>query len=164
MDEKKKHLPLFGIGPLLCFPMAITAAIGIILSVMGIIPFTIKNEIVIYIFIAIGVLLIIEGLVCFFGADFGGGLMKSIKCNQLKTNGSYAFVRNPCYAFYFLGSTGALFIAHNPLLLVLPFFYWLEMTIVLKKTEEKWLLDLYGQEYADYCKKVNRCIPWFPRK
>ena len=31
-------------------------------------------------------------------------------------------------------------------------------------TEEKWLLDLYGDEYAAYKKRVNRCIPWIPRK
>lgn len=30
-------------------------------------------------------------------------------------------------------------------------------------TEEKWLLDLYGEEYAEYKKNVNRCIPWFPK-
>ena len=34
----------------------------------------------------------------------------------------------------------------------------------LKLTEEKWLLSLYKQEYADYLKRVNRCIPWPPRK
>ncbi len=26
--------------------------------------------------------------------------------------------------------------------------------------EEKWLLDLYGEEYVEYKKHVNRCIPW----
>ena len=36
--------------------------------------------------------------------------------------------------------------------------------VTLKLTEEKWLLDLYGQDYADYRKRVNRCIPWPPRK
>lgn len=30
--------------------------------------------------------------------------------------------------------------------------------------EEKWLAELYGQEYIDYCKKENRCIPWFSNK
>lgn len=33
----------------------------------------------------------------------------------------------------------------------------------MKHTEEKWLAALYGREYADYCKRVNRCIPWFPK-
>lgn len=164
MKNKKGHLPLFGIGPALCFPMAILSAIGILLSAKGIIPFAISNKTVVCIFTVIGIALIAEGLICFFGADFGGGIMKSIKTNQLKTNGSYAFVRNPCYAVYFLGSTGALMIAHNPLLLLLPVAFWAEMTIVLKNTEEKWLTELYGQEYIDYCKKVNRCIPWFPKK
>lgn len=164
MENEKKHLPLFGIGPILCFPMAIISAAAIFLSIKGLIPFVIENKVIKYIFIVLGIVLIIEGLVCFFGADFGGGLIKSIKSNKLKTNGAYAFVRNPCYAVYLLGSTGALLIAHNPVLLILPILFWLEMTIVLKNTEEKWLKELYGQEYIDYCKKVNRCIPWFPKK
>ena len=137
---------------------------AIFLSIKGLIPFVIENKVIKYIFIVLGIVLIIEGLVCFFGADFGGGLIKSIKSNKLKTNGAYAFVRNPCYAVYLLGSTGALLIAHNPVLLILPILFWLEMTIVLKNTEEKWLKELYGQEYIDYCKKVNRCIPWFSKK
>ena len=164
MGNDKKHLPVFGIGPILCFPMAVISAIAMYMSIKGLIPFAIENNVVKCVFIVLGIALIIEGLVCFFGADFGGGLVKSIKSNQLKTNGSYAFVRNPCYAVYFLGSTGALLIAHNPVLLILPILFWLEMTIVLKNTEEKWLKELYGQEYINYCKKVNRCIPWFPKK
>lgn len=164
MENKKNHLPILGIGPILCFPMAIIATVAIIMSVKGFIPFTIENKFVKCIFIVLGIVLIIEGLLCFFGADFGGGLVNDIKNNQLKTNGSYAFVRNPCYAVFFLGSTGAILIAHNPVLFVLPILYWLVMTIVLKNTEEKWLKELYGQEYIDYCKRVNRCIPWFPKK
>ena len=39
---------------------------------------------------------------------------------------------------------------------------WALLTVTLKLTEEKWLLDLYGQDYADYMKQVNRCIPWPP--
>ena len=30
--------------------------------------------------------------------------------------------------------------------------------------EEKWLRDMYGKEYEDYCKRVNRCWPWLPVK
>ncbi len=29
-----------------------------------------------------------------------------------------------------------------------------------EKHGEKWLLDLYGNEYAEYKKRVNRCISW----
>lgn len=60
--------------------------------------------------------------------------------------------------------SGAIFIAHNAWLLFLPIVFWAAMTILMKETEEKWLAKLYGQEYRDYCKKVNRCLPWFPKK
>ncbi len=117
MNEKKEHLPVYGIGPALCYPMALLSAIGIWLSVKGIIPGRIDNK----------------------------------------------FVRNPCYCLFLLGSTGALLIAHNPLLLVLPPLFYVWMTLIIKSTEERWLTDLYGDEYREYCRRVNRCIPWFPR-
>ena len=41
---------------------------------------------------------------------------------------------------------------------------WLIMTVALKNTEEKWLLELYGQEYTEYKQRVNRCIPWIPKR
>ena len=115
-------------------------------------------------FLIIGIVLIIEGIVLFFGADLNGNLQENIKANQLKTNGSYKYVRNPCYCLFLFGCTGALLIFGNWILLILPFLFWTYMTIVLKNTEEKWLTNIYGQEYIDYCKRVNRCIPWFPRK
>jgi protein-S-isoprenylcysteine O-methyltransferase Ste14 len=33
------------------------------------------------------------------------------------------------------------------------------MTVILIHTEEKWLTDLYGAEYEEYRKRVNRLIP-----
>lgn len=164
MKESKKHLPIFGIGPALCFPMLILTVVGIVLSVKKILPGSTSNIYINMVLLVLGILLIIEGLVLFFGADFAGGLTDSIKSNNLKTNGSYRFVRNPCYCCYFLGCTGAILIAHNPILLILPVLFWIEMTIVLKNTEEKWLKNLYGQEYITYCGQVNRCIPWLPKK
>lgn len=59
--------------------------------------------------------------------------------------------------------TGIVFMHSNIVLMFLPFVYWLFMTILMKCTEEKWLLKLYGQEYIAYCKRVNRCIPWVRR-
>ncbi|MDE5782270.1 MAG: hypothetical protein K2I03_12475 [Lachnospiraceae bacterium] len=60
--------------------------------------------------------------------------------------------------------TGAVLIANNIILLIVPVICWLYMTLFLIRTEEKWLKELYGQEYVSYCKNVNRCIPWFPKK
>ena len=162
-ENKNKHLPLYGIGPALCCPMALLSAAGIWLANKGYMPGKIDNVLIRRLFLIIGILLIIEGVVLFFGADLNGNLQKNIKANKLKTNGSYKFVRNPCYCLFLLGSAGALFIYANWILLALPFLFWIEMTIVLKNTEEKWLTDLYGQDYLDYCGRVNRCIPWLPK-
>ncbi len=163
MKSKKDHLPLYGIGPALCWPMAVLSAVGIYLSAKRIIPGAIENNAVRVVMTVLGVLLIIEGLLLFFGADLNGKLQDNIKQNKLKTDGSYRFVRNPCYCLFLLGCTGALLIAHNPVLLVLPVAFYIWMTVILKNTEEKWLKDLYGEEYTEYCRRVNRCIPWLPR-
>ena len=55
---------------------------------------------------------------------------------------------------------------HLPLLGPGPFFgvIVIALTVLLKQTEEKWLSDLYGEEYKDYCRRVNCCIPWFNNK
>ena len=84
----------------------------------------------------------------------------NIKKNHLVTTGIYAWVRNPIYSACMFACTGFILIIGNVFFFVLPFVYWLFMTVLMKHTEEKWLRDLYGQEYEDYCKRVNRCIPW----
>ena len=161
--KNREHLPLYGIGPALCYPMAVLSAVGIWLSVKGVLPGAIENRAARIIMLVIGIVLIAEGVLLFFGADLNGNLQENIKQNKLKTNGSYRFVRNPCYCLFLLGCTGAILIAHNLLLLLLPPLFYLWMTVILKHTEEKWLAELYGAEYETYCKRVNRCIPWFPK-
>ena len=44
-----------------------------------------------------------------------------------------------------------------------PLLCWGFETVVLKRTEEQWLAELYGEEYRAYCERVNRLIPWFPK-
>ena len=121
-ENKNKHLPLYGIGPALCCPMALLSAAGIWLANKGYMPGKIDNVLIRRLFLIIGILLIIEGVVLFFGADLNGNLQKNIKANKLKTNGSYKFVRNPCYCLFLLGSAGALFIYANWILLAFAFF------------------------------------------
>ena len=91
-------------------------------------------------------------------------MFDSIVENKLIVTGVYSVVRNPIYSAFFMICIGAVLIANNLILFVIPVICWIYMTVFLKKTEEKWLADLYGQEYKDYCKKVNRCIPWFPKR
>ena len=88
--KEEKHLPVYGIGPMLCWPMAVLTVAGIWMSVRGIIPGAIENGSARILLLIIGILLILEGVALFFGADLHGNLKDNIKANQLKTNGSYS--------------------------------------------------------------------------
>ena len=113
--------------------------------------------------IIIGIVFILFGIYLWINAVIVCKLDDNIRSNKLVTTGVYAYVRNPIYSAVLLVCTGAIIIANNLYLLVLPVIYWTFLTILMKNTEEKWLLNLYGDEYVNYCKKVNRCIP-FKRK
>lgn len=158
MKMQKEHLPVYGVGPIYGVCIIAATLIGIILSCMNVIPawnFSVLKVPC----IIIGILIAFTGFLVWFKAALR--IDKYIVSNKLCTDGIYAIVRNPCYSGIMLMCTGALFIANNLFLLFLPVIYWMVMTVLMKHTEEKWLYDLYGKEYADYCKKVNRCIPWF---
>ena len=86
-----------------------------------------------------------------------------IKKSNLVTQGAYSIVRNPIYSAFLMIFTGGLIIAHNIYLLILPVVFYISLTILMKWTEEKWLLEKFGYDYVKYCKKVNRIIPWFRR-
>lgn len=157
--KKEKHLPLFGIGPIFVISIIMITAIAITLSVMDI--FYIGNLKILYIpFIVTGVLFILLGIIFWLSAIFQSKLWKQIINNKLITTGIYAYVRNPVYSAFLMMCTGAILLANDLWLCVLPFVYWIFLTVLIKNTEEKWLTKVYGKQYIDYCKNVNRCIPF----
>ena len=161
--DKKKHLPLIGVGPGIVVPQLLLTALGIALSCTGVLNFG-RVEWIRIPGLVVGVLLILFGAYLWIAAVFQTKVDRHITENQLATTGVYAMVRNPIYSAFGLICAGAILIVDNWALLMLPPLCWIYMTIFLKKTEEKWLLALHGQVYIDYCKRVNRCIPWFPKK
>lgn len=160
--KNKEHLPLMGVGPIYVIIIVTLTIIGIAASAFGMLNIG-KYGVLKLPFTLLGVLLIALGIFMWLSANFGSKLDDNIKNNKLVTTGVYAWVRNPIYSAFLLLCTGAIMIANNIILLLLPFLYWIFMTVLMRNTEEKWLKELYGQEYTEYCKKVNRCIPWFPK-
>ena len=161
--KEGQKLPLFGVGPFIVYGMAMVNAIGILLlsyvfkvGILGA-PWTLVF------WIAGGLLILMGGGVWFTGA-LRSDMDTSITENKLQTKGIYSWVRNPMYSGCWMMIVGTTLMWHNAWTLVLPLVDWAIMTIALINTEEKWLLDLYGKEYAEYKKRVNRCIPWFPKK
>lgn len=159
--SKQKHLPTIGVGPVIVIPQLIITAVAIIMSEMGKI-YSLRIEGLKIPFVIIGMTLIISGAWMWFSSNFIAKIDGHIKENHLVTTGVYARVRNPIYSAFFLACMGAIFIESNISLFVLPVLYYVYMTVLLIKTEEKWLRKLYGQEYEEYCRNVNRCIPWIP--
>ena len=162
-ENKQKHLPVIGVGPLIVIPQLVVTVLAIILSKMGII-YSLQVKELKTPFIIIGIMLILLGAWLWFSSNFKVKIDAYIKENHLVTSGVYSMVRNPIYSAFFLVCIGAFFIETNIILFVLPVVYYAYMTVFLIKTEEKWLSELYGQEYEEYCKNVNRCIPWTPKR
>ena len=161
--KEGQKLPLFGIGPFMIGGMVALTIVGIFLS-FAVLKSGWLSGIWSWISIGVGAVLWIAGFVVWFISAKRSGMDENISENILKTDGIYAWVRNPMYSGIWLMITGGTLMFHNAWLFIIPFVNWLIMTIVLINTEEKWLLDLYGEEYAEYKKHVNRCIPWIPRK
>jgi len=156
--NKQAHLPVLGVGPVCIAIMIACTATGIALvrfdmltsgQVNSAMPFAVA-----------GSLCIACGIVLWCAAVFGARIDVKIKSNQLATGGVYALVRNPIYSAFLYICTGALLFCRNWYVLILPPFFWLYLTVFMKLTEEKWLVERFGDEYLAYCKRVNRFIPW----
>ena len=162
MKEGQK-LPLFGVGPYIIYGIAVLNVIGII--VFGyVFKIGTLEGLWTLIFRIIGGVLIVIGVAIWYIGALRSDMDESITENKLQTKGIYSCVRNPMYSGWWIALSGIILMWHNAWMLILPLLDWVIITIALINTEEKWLLDLYGQEYAEYKKRVNRCIPWFPRK
>lgn len=157
MNENDNHLPVYGVGPYLVAPVIITALLGLILTVYSYIP---KYEITFlnWLFLILGILLIIFGAFLWISA-VKSRIDDKIKSNTLETSGIYGLVRHPIYAAFLYASTGLILVSNNIYLFVLPVIYWAFLSFMLKNTEEKWLIDLYGDDYIKYSNEVNRFIP-----
>lgn len=109
----------------------------------------------------IGFMLIFIGVALWIYAVLIQRISKEISSGHLVTIGIYSIVRNPIYLAFLCVCTGILVTAHNVYLLIIPVVLYIFLTVLMKQTEEKWLLDKFGSEYIEYCKHVNRVIPWF---
>lgn len=162
--KSRPHLPIMGVGPAYVISIILLSSLSIFADTTLLhLPRPTSALLEIFLFI-VGLLFILSGLLIYFLA-IKAKITSSIKENTLVTHGIYAVVRNPIYSAWLFICTGTLCLYGNPYLtLTLFLVFWLSLTILMKCTEEKWLTKLYGEAYLEYCKKVNRCLPWFPNE
>ena len=162
-SKEGQKLPMFGIGPYLIYGIAFLKAVVIVLT-SYVFKVGILENIWVWIFRIAGGIAIILGIVIWFIGAMRSGMDENITENKLKTDGIYSWVRNPMYTGCWFIMIGISFMWHNYWMLPMILIDWVIFSIVLKNTEEKWLLDVYGKDYEDYKKRVNRCIPWIPKE
>lgn len=159
--NEQDHLPVLGVGPVCIAIMIAGTAAGIAPVIFDMLTSgKVNGAIATLLFMIAGILCIAAGIVLWGAAVFGARIDIKIKANELVTGGVYAFVRNPIYSAFLFICTGALLLCRNWYVLMLPPLFWLYLTVFMKLTEEKWLAERFGDEYAAYCKQVNRFIPW----
>lgn len=90
-----------------------------------------------------------------------GGRQKQIAAEVLIHTGLFAHSRNPLYLGNLLIIGGLVCIADCRwwYLFILPGFVGVYYAIIL--AEEDFLVQKFGQEYVDYCQRVNRLVPTF---
>jgi len=129
-------------------------------------PQIVINETVTTLLIWLGfvVTLLGAGLRLFtIGLDYiiRGGKDGRVFASRLVTGGLYSHVRNPMYLGNILLAVGIALYGSAPLVLftVVPFFVF--FYFALMANEEDFLRHKFGQEYVDFCKRVNRLWPSF---
>jgi protein-S-isoprenylcysteine O-methyltransferase Ste14 len=108
-----------------------------------------------------GVLIILSGLglrAAVIGLAYikRGGVNKKIHANTLVTNGLFAHCRNPLYVGNLLVVAGLLVIFNNPWVYLAGGGFFVFSYIAIVHAEECFLAQKFGNEYTEYCARVNR--------
>ncbi len=106
--------------------------------------------------LTIGLFLMAWGVVTFRRA--GTAIIPHHSASQLVVTGSYRFTRNPMYtglAIAYIGVSALLSTAWP--LLLLPVVLFIVFRYVIQR-EERYLGDVFGTDYADWCVRVRRWL------
>ena len=159
-QDKHQKMPTYGAAPYLYISMLVLNLTGFLLSQSVLQSGLLKGGFS-DLFYLVGFLLMIIAARIQWLSGVKSGVSTSFQSDELKTTGIYARTRNPIYFSWWLCSSGAILCVHNVWLLLLIPIQWVILTVVIINTEEKWLYELHGEAYKDYCARVNR---WFPLK
>jgi len=86
---------------------------------------------------------------------------KAQNAYELNTTGAYSVVRNPLYVGNYLVLLGMSLLPMDPWVAVLNSAAYFLIYFPIIMTEEAYLLEKFGEQYADYASRVNCVIPSF---
>lgn len=104
-----------------------------------------------------GVLILVGRIVVYAGVFKIGVRATSGAVTSVKTNGLYAYSRNPQYMADIAIFVGWIILSAS--LLALPLaLAGIAVLVLAPFSEEPWLREVYGKPYVDYCKQVRRFL------
>ena len=157
-QDKHQKMPTYGAAPYLYISILVLNLTGFLLSQSvlqsGLLTGGFRD-----LFYLVGFLLMIIAARIQWLSGVKSFISTSIQTSELKTTGIYARTRNPIYFSWWLCGIGSILPMHNVWLLLLIPIQWVILTVMIRNTEEKWLYELHGKAYKEYCARVNRWIP-----
>ena len=161
MDIKTGKNSIVGCGPRMTGSMAIMSLIFIIIDKQHSLLFSEAIEEHIARLGSAGAVLIVLGVYIWMYSVLVDNITKYIKHGLLYIGGIYSYCRNPIYTAWYLVIVGTtMLVTTNYLVFVLALIFYFYMMFRVKRTEEAWLLEDFGEDYLQYCNRVNRFIPW----
>ena len=157
-QDKRQKIPTDGVGPYLWGILLVMNLAGWMLSQSVLQSGLLKGGFQ-DLFYLIGILLMLVAARIQWLSGVKSGVSTSFQSDELKTTGIYARTRNPIYFSWWICGIGAILCVHNVWLLLLIPIQWVILTVIIRNTEEKWLYEIHGEAYKDYCARVNRWIP-----
>ena len=133
--KNKEHLPIYGPGPIyVCVITALTLTAALTRDL----PLFASGRLggIHTVLMILGIVFIAGGIALWVYAVPISKIDDGIKENRLVTTGAYALVRNPIYSAAMIVCTGVILIISDAWFFILPFVYWLFMTVLMKATEE----------------------------
>ena len=107
-----QKLPLFGVGPWLIGGITLLDAV-VLYYVSHVYKIGVLEGIRTWIFRIVGVALFISGIAIWYIGSILSGMDDNIRDNKLKTDGIYAWVRNPMYTGFWFAITGITLLLHG---------------------------------------------------
>lgn len=149
---------IMGFGPLVVLPPLLVSILLFFANYFNLIPSLRVNSLD-YVFYFLALFFAFLSSYLIYSVLIKVDLIANIRNDLLITSGIYSYSRNPLYVAYLFICTTIIFLTVNLYLLGVPFLIWFYMTIVIKGTEEKFLINKFGDDYVSYCRNVNRLIP-----
>jgi protein-S-isoprenylcysteine O-methyltransferase Ste14 len=81
--------------------------------------------------------------------------------HALVTKGIYSVIRHPMYASGWLLAVAQILLLQNWIAGPITLIVYIPLYIIRVPSEERLMLDTFGEQYRDYCKKTGAVIPRF---